>query len=569
MATTVDELLAGLADDASFRADWDEVLRRANLADMPAARGRRLRPFKVAIAALAAVIIVGSALAAAGIGPFDVRSWLSGTPGKPASEGAQRLFKAANGHTWAAFPTSTKLRELVSADFSGQRFTLYGFRSGNSVCLTLKAVSLRSSLPPACAPVSAVERLSAPIVSVGVNRTVLAFPERRSPQVSFGIAADQVLGVTIVAPDGSHAARLGGNAYLWADPDPTTANPVTSIAARLRGGTVTIAPPSLNWMSVSLVPQTAAGPTKVTAPIRHPKIAWLLHGEKRGLSLEQARLKHFGQLRRGQADGAFRFFKPDPTSDIVVGISPGCIYLDDGVACSSPNDMFSRGPLNAMITAANETNSSDAFLNVGGAAADGVAAIRAFLPNGSSERLALTDNVFAGVIPNLPPVRLVAYDAKGRIAGVETMLSFARTAPTKARRFTAFMSLRGAHGVRASLALGPMVSYVRCWRLATSAGAHQGGCETQSITGPALTIVGVQPSGGALFVFGTIRESVASVSIRFDDGRETRARVTAGWFLVAIPARELSHTRRHAVVIGRESSGAVAQMPALFYRATG
>ena len=47
-----------------------------------------------------------------------------------------------------------------------QRYVLYGFRSGDSLCLRLLAITLRSSLQPVCAPVSALEELAPPLLVV-------------------------------------------------------------------------------------------------------------------------------------------------------------------------------------------------------------------------------------------------------------------------------------------------------------------------------------------------------------------------------------------------------------------
>src|SRR6267378_38261 len=564
--TVVDEVLEALVADTSFTPDWREVLDRADVGRPRAARSPRRR-LALGLAALAAaLIVIGSALGAAGIGPLSpIKRWLEGTPGKPASRSATQAFRAANGHSWASFPRSTQLRELIARNFGGQRYVLYGFRSGSSVCLTLKGVTLGSSLPPACAPVSVVEHLSAPVVVVTGNGQVPAFPERRSPHVSFGIAADQVRQVTVETVDGDHRAAVGGNAYLWVDTSPASYDFVRSLRiATASGKTVVVSVPRLNPLVSPLEPTVRHGPSHVTETIQHPQIGWLQRGEKRGLSPARAHLT-VKQLQGLSLPGSLRLFKPDPTSDIVVGIDGGCLYLDNGLGCSAPNQFFSRGPVNFMLSGGGQANSSDQFLELGGAAADGVAAVRAVLPDGTSLQLALKDNMFAGVVPNMPPIRVVAYARDGKIVGIEP-LGGSRPTPTPARRLQRVLTTHGAGGVQATLWLGPVISNIRCWKVATSVGRQQGQCERIPLTGPWVTLEGVQATAPAVFVFGYTRPPISRVFLRFDDGTRVSARLARGWFVAAVPARQASTVRRHARVLGVDKSGIVVQQPAFFYK---
>jgi hypothetical protein len=305
----------------------------------------------------------------------------------------------------------------------------------------------------------------------------------------------------------------------------------------------------------------------VQAPIRHPQIGWLRRGEKRGSTAAQAGIAtNNPRPPRAPAIGGFRFFKPDPASNLVVGVNGPCLYLDDGESCTDWNHMFEEGPLWFVITGATRTNSSDAFEDIGGTAADGVASIRAFFTNGTSERLALKDNLFTGIIPSGGAFKLVSYDAAGRISAIQLWRSFQRVAPAGARRLRVIARTTGARGTSAVLSLGPEVENARCWRLTTSAGPRQSACEDIPITGPWVTIVGLQQSGGDAFVFGRLVAPAVRAVLRFDDGRTRPATVADGWFLAAVPAAELSTARRHAVVEGLDRSGGLVQQPAFFYR---
>lgn len=556
--STADELLDRLVAGPAFAPDWGNVRDRA------AARRLPRNAWTIALAAALAAIVVGSALAAAGIGPF--RSWLTGEPGRPASAAAVRAFTAANGHSWESFPRTTKLRELIDTRFDGQRYVLYGFRSGESACLQLVAVDLQAKTPPACAPISAIHATRTAIVPLDAQRSIEAFPQRRSPEVSFGLAADQVKNVAIRTVDGTFPAAVGGDAYVWVDPTPSSFEDVQTIGVTLRNGRAqTLTPHTFASPRPPVAAGVTAGPTRVTAPIRRPRIAWLDRGEPRGLTLAQAHIR-LGMLHVPTGyDGDFRVFKPDPSSDLVVGLSRDCIYLSDGIACGG---RFALGPLSYTVSGGSSTNSSDAFDEIGGAAADGVAAIRAFLPDGSSQRIALKDNAFAGLVPAGQPLKLVAYDTHSRVVAIETDVGFLRPpAPSTAKkRLRPTAVLRGPRGTTARLSTGATGSSILCWELATSAGARQGNCLGVPLTGPWISPIAVQTSPGDVFVAGWLRAPVTSIRLRFDDGSTGSATVRGRWFLAAIPARALSTSQRRVAVEGLDASGHVVQHPLVYYK---
>src|SRR4029079_17539144 len=88
--------------------------------------------------ALALVAVVATPLGAAIGRTFDdFSAWLTGEPGTKASDADQDGFDRANARSWTAFPPGTELRKLLVARAAGTDFTLYGFRSGESLCLRL------------------------------------------------------------------------------------------------------------------------------------------------------------------------------------------------------------------------------------------------------------------------------------------------------------------------------------------------------------------------------------------------------------------------------------------------
>jgi hypothetical protein len=137
--------------------EWADVIARANSGEHPVRRLRlaRRQHLVTALAVTLAVLGVASALAAAGIGPFaSFRGWLSGEPGRPAPNVAKKHVLTSD-FGWDTFPRSTKLRTLITTHAGGERYVLYGFRSGSQLCLALETSSGRyRGIGPSCAAVS-------------------------------------------------------------------------------------------------------------------------------------------------------------------------------------------------------------------------------------------------------------------------------------------------------------------------------------------------------------------------------------------------------------------------------
>jgi hypothetical protein len=571
--------------------DWHEIVARADLGSSSQLVSRRRATGRSllipALAATVAVILVASALAASGLNPLSAfGSWFSGSPGQPAPAAAQQQFLAGNGRSWAAFPTGTKLRVLIRASVGGQRYVLYGFRSGDSLCLRLSAVSLGTNVQPACAPVSTLEHTSVPLLVVEGNGEALAFPERRSAEVSFGIVADGIRRVNVHAVDGTHRAWIGGNAYLWVENEPNTANHVLSLVATAQGGARTVIPVSVRrFGEFQTAPASQpGGPSQVQAVITHPAIGWLVHHRPVGLAPSQVTLSPFV---RGQVSGFTRFVKPDPLSDIVVGVGEDRLYVGNG---SGGGQFFSRGPLQVMTSGGGPTNSSDQFVTVAGVAADGVSKIRIFLGNGESQDAALKDNVFTALVPGQSAIRVVAYNSKGLVVGIQRagFSSFAPVAPAAARdSLKPVLHISAANHATATLSVGRTVEYVppmparqvhgrlvkpqgppvRCWRIAFSDGQAASACQQVVPTGPWLEIQGVQPVGRDVFIVGQSRAPVARVTLQFGDGDVISARPVGDIVIFAVPRSHLSPHRQRAVMVGYDARGKKIQQPAVFFRA--
>ena len=131
-------------------SNWEDVRRRALGQQLE--RGGRLRgrcALLIAAIAAALMLVVRFALAAT-LGGFS--GWLSGKPGSPASHTEQQAFQRANARSWASFPSGTKLRRLIVTRAYGSTFRLFGFRSGDEICLRLTVNGANRGAPMSCIP---------------------------------------------------------------------------------------------------------------------------------------------------------------------------------------------------------------------------------------------------------------------------------------------------------------------------------------------------------------------------------------------------------------------------------
>ena len=534
--------LERLVPASMTRGDWDDVVRRSGVRPRLARR-----PLVLAFAALVAVLAAAAAVATS-LGGFD--RWLAGSPGKPAPRAEQQRFEAANGRSWAAFPRGTKLRELLRTRAGGRSFVLYGFRSGNTVCLRLRGESRREQAQE-CAPVSTLTRISSPVLVVVADRTFSDQRNRPSAQVSFGIAADGVSRVDIDATDGRHHAVLGGNAYLFVQDEPNTGNRVLGISA--------VGPTGARSRLAFVGPQNPfgrastrrpPGPTKVEARIANPRIGWHLRGERRG--------------------GPRGLVKPDPLSDTLVGLEGEyCLVTviggtDESRSCSPGRSFFGLGPLNVTMT-----GGGSEFVGIHGAVADGVRRVTIFMVDGTRQPTAMRHNLFTALVPAaLLPVRIVAYDVRGRVVGIVAPPGFSRLVPEAVRRLTPRFRVRGPNGTVAILHVGPRVDGHHCWRVDFGTGQSPGACVPPFHGGPKIAVDVVQPAGRDLFIIGSVHEVVSRVRVEFS--REVLiVRPVGGHFVVAVPSRELGFGRQTAVVRGIDRQGHRVQRQRAFFRLRG
>jgi hypothetical protein len=501
------DLLDAFTPEPRRWPDWVDVMRRT--------RARHTR--RVVVAVAAAIIVLGTAAGVtAALGGFD--AWLSGSPGKPARS-AEKKKLASFG-----FPSDTKLRELIRANIAGKVYVLFGFRSGESLCLRLKALSLGHSIGPVCAPASRLRHAPAPILPVVSS----GFSDRHnhpSAATSFGIAADGVTRVTAHAVDGDHAATLGSNAYLWVQDEPNSGQRVFSVTAVTSDGSRVTLP--LEKTAASL--RRPRGPTRIEARIAHPRVAW---------------------YDRINAFGPTRFVKPDPNSNVRVGLAGrGCLLVaygshDPSTGCS--NTFWEQGPLDWVMTGEYGID----FMRISGVVADGVKRVVVFLADGQRQQAFLRDNLFTTLAATAEfPARIVAYDQAGRVVGIVTPgLPFRQTTPAAARRLHRALRVRGPRGAVAVGYVGRRVRDYKCWRVDFSTGESRSSCDRGVVVAPSIWVDLVQPAGDDLFIVGHVRGFAKEVRLEFPNGDAQTVRPAGELFVIPIPREHLTTSRQTATV---------------------
>jgi hypothetical protein len=257
--------------------------------------------------------------------------------------------------------------------------------------------------------------------------------------------------------------------------------------------------------------------------------------------------------------------KPDPLSDIVVGLDgPGTLLVVEGRNVGVGSGTLRA--LNVMMSGGGGAQSA----TLAGAAADGITRLTIFDAYGERIGVPLRDNLFAARVANTQfPVRLVAYNGRGRIAAMQ-VFRFELGGPTVP--LSAFHGLRplkrdtGPNGATATVRMGHTIRGLRCWRIDFSTGQSPTGCIQIFPTGPWVTVNLVQPAGRDLFVIGLTRPPVATVELHFQDGRVVQLTPTGRLFVAPIPRAYLKRARQLAFAVGYDGAHRVVQRQGFVFR---
>ena len=427
------DALLPLPDDAPM--SWEDALRRAEEARASVRRPFVTRGRATAIAvALAAATLAVLALSSVGgaiaRGFGDFSAWLTGSPGEPASQAEQRVFDQAN-RSWLGFPDGSKLRRLIVTGAAGGTFELFGFRSGDSLCLhvIVEGISLRAGFATGCTPLTELRRAETPAV---VSLVDFPFERQDVPpnedgyipagvQVTFGVVADGVSGVGLTTNRGDRRDAMSPTTRF--SPSPST---LRWVWLRVRSRPP---PKTMNGMpflsrrrfmpATSRVRNTArrrGRRSRETSGRRDDRVAQSGRGARtvdRGGWPRRARAVPPPAPWQMSLDVRHaRVIKPDPRAlaQVVIGlvhVEPAmpnpppsmshrellCTYTiapprNGGAGCMPVGRLFLGGPFNyAMVSA-------DQYAWLDGLASDDVARMEAFLASGERVAVPLQDNVF-------------------------------------------------------------------------------------------------------------------------------------------------------------------------------
>jgi hypothetical protein len=566
------------------RHSWEDALQRAELRPRTRRRVTMRRLGALAFAALflgsLAASPVGGAIAG-GIGDFS--EWLRGEPGEPATEEAQRRFESENARSWAAFPDGPQLRRLAMVQSAGATFELFGFRTGNSLCLRLTVTGLDDSPATGCAPIDELRSARQPALvlvtdySFGRQEDVEPNDEGLVPakaSATFGIVADGVRKVELVSNRGRHSAVLRHNAFLAIVADPPlglrTKRGFATVSDGLRLP-IEVAESPFGYEMPVATPGIAPGPTEVDRRLERGTISWLLRREERGRSLEQAGGFPL-RLPPTRWDISFaRVLRPDPAGFMRLAVAlvtippksapPGdrtrlhvCSFLISrsgaGGGCSPLALLFPRGPF-TVSTSIEQGGNQYAVLS--GLASDDVARLELFLATGERVAVPLKDNAYIVEAARAKyPIRLVAYDSDARVIGIEHMAHdpLADPGPRPVRdEQRVVLTVTAANGTRGVLRVGPSTDGGRCWRVSFTGGAGGGGCPPKAAKIPLLAL-GLQDAGRDSFVTGTVGEEIAQVELRLESGRIDTVEPVEDFVLYPVPSGD-----RVRAAVGFDDSG--------------
>jgi hypothetical protein len=259
-------------------------------------------------------------------------------------------------------------------------------------------------------------------------------------QVTAGIAADGVEAIELLDDQGRHRVPMESNAFIYVAEEPEVGQRVTKVQARLDDDRLVEIPLAVAPFGIGggfgggNAAGEPGGPTKVERRAVGGRIGWLDRRENRGESVTDV----FAGRAAPQHEVVFgRLLTPDPSSSKRVAIvetlgshlaRPGdppremiCSYVVTrggiGGGCNPTDDLFPRSPFSFGWST---VGGGDQFATFAGMASDEVARLEAFTATGNAIPVPLADNSYLIEIAKARfPVKMVAYDSRGRVIGIE------------------------------------------------------------------------------------------------------------------------------------------------------
>jgi hypothetical protein len=577
-------------------ADWQDVLRRSGSVEP-----RRKRRTLLLAAALVAILTLGLATPLGGAirrSVSDFSDWLAGTPGAPVSAEEQQAFDRANRKSWAGFPGSPQLWRLQRTEVDGIVYDVLGFRSTGSLCTRVVASGEAGGSTVHCAPVDELRHDDGPVrvlladwtVGRGDKTAKVGFDTVHSAraQVTVGIAADGVTSVELVDDQGSHHVPVVSNAFIYVAERPEVGQRVTQIRARLDDGRTvdvpfSVAPWGPGPGAFGGGAGEPGGPEKVERVVEGGTIGWFTQREERGEPLDDE-LRETLMLVPKTAFG--RMITPDPSSSKRMVITAGkhrhfplrptnepwLSYFVVGRGGTSGSgipldDMFPRSPFTFTY---GTVGGGDQFATFAGLASDDVARLEIFTATGERIPVPLRDNAYLIEVALARfPAKVVAYDAEGRVIGIERthrsegpatvvggpILRLTATAPSASMTLLANRTKEGGE----------------CWFVngTGAASVRTNSCTPKNWTEAQLRIgTAGEP---LLFVYGRARSDITRIEVRYGDStKHAFAPGRSGYILEKIPPRpatagalsEIVGLDATGKVVSRQDFGGPAREPA-------
>ena len=590
------QLLDRAVPECDETPEWEDVLLRAGAAEEPApaasgqAPGSRHRR-RVAIAGLVAAALAGLAVSPVGtaiadrIGDFS--AWVRGDPGEPAGPAEQRAFEQANERSWTGFAPDAKLRRLIETDASGTHLTLYGFRSGDVLCLRLVATgAVRAQSQTDCAPLHALQLARTPAVVVATDEPVGTsdakpnadgfVPEAYS--ATFGIASDGVSKVSLAADDGQHQALVAGNAFLYVADHPALGTRVRHAEAFAADGSRVELPLQSSPYGYFDLPSPrkgeAQGPTRVERKVSGGTIGWIDRGEERGGPIPDKLMAKIRPIvRRKLSDSSLalaRLIKPDPGDTLRIAILAGppaaqgdrlvcpiVLYgFSLGGGCAPLRQMFEQQPF---APVGGSVSGADQYADFEGLVSDDVGQMKLFLAPGGVVTIPLHDNAYMTRVARADfPARFVAYDRDGRVIGIQTFADDGMTspAPPEAKKSVRELArVKGDGGATAILEAGTPAGGYRCWTISFTDGRSGGGCGPWPSKEKPLLFLAADHVGTDVFVTGQLPPSVDLVTVTLPDGTVAKVAPIEGFVMYAVPSRFVQGRRLFLALSAFDASG--------------
>ena len=562
--------------------DWQDVLGRSDLVEP-----RRKRRTLLLAAALLALLTLALATPLGGAirrSVSDFSDWLAGTPGAPVSVEEQQAFDKANQKSWAGFPGSPQLRRLQRTEVDGVVYDLLGFRSTGSLCARVVATGQAGGSTVHCAPVDELRHDDGPIrvlladwtVGRGDKTAKIGFDTVHSAraQVTVGIAADGVKSVELVDDQGSHQVPVVSNAFIYVAERPEVGQRVTQIQAHLDDGRTIGVPFSVAPYGPSPGARGGGagepgGPEKVERVVEGGTIGWFTRREERGEPLDDE-LRETLTLVPKTAFG--RMLTPDPGSSKRMVISAGktrhfplhptnepwlsyFVVARGGTGGSGMplDDLFPRSPFTFSY---GSVGGGDQFATFDGLASDDVARMEIFTATGDRIPVPLRDNAYLIEVALARfPAKLVAYDAEGRVIGIE-----------RTHRSEGPATVIGEPTLRLRVAAPRASMELRtnrtkeggeCWfvRGTGTASVRTNSCTPKNWTEAPLRIgITGEP---LMFVYGRARSDIERIEVRYSDRTKYAfAPGRDGYILEKIPPRPAAAGNLNEIV-GLDATGNV------------